>query len=101
MKYSIILIFLISVATQSLHSQEVFAVDSINRTLTPAGSRDFLAHPYEITYVPDDSLYITEKIGSVRNVSSVTGLSSFSSFYFGSSNLTLPLNLIKVYQQSH
>lgn len=75
MKYSIILIFHISVTTQSLHSQEVFSVDSINRTLTPAGSRYYLAHPYEITYGPDDSLYITEKIGRVRIVSSVTGIS--------------------------
>lgn len=61
--------------THQLTAQEVFAVDSINRTLTPSGSRYYLAHPYEITYGPDDSLYITEKVGRVRIVSSVTGLS--------------------------
>jgi PQQ-dependent dehydrogenase (s-GDH family) len=56
-------------------AQEVFSVDSINRTLTPAGSRYYLAHPYEIVYGRDDSLYITEKVGRVRTVSATTGLS--------------------------
>lgn len=64
---------LLTIITNHLTAQEVFAVDSINRTLTPAGSRYYLAHPYEITYGPDDSLYITEKVGRVRIVSSVTG----------------------------
>ncbi len=56
-------------------SQEVFSVDSINRTLTPVGQRYYLAHPFEILYGPDDSLYITEKVGKVRIVSAVTGQS--------------------------
>lgn len=64
---------LLTIISNNLTAQEVFAVDSINRTLTPAGSRYYLAHPYEITYGPDDSLYITEKVGRVRIVSSVTG----------------------------
>ena len=66
---------MLTATTYKLTAQEVFAVDSINRTLTPPGSRYYLAHPYEITYGPDDSLYITEKVGRVRIVSSVTGLS--------------------------
>ncbi|MBK8311013.1 MAG: hypothetical protein IPL04_09090 [Chitinophagaceae bacterium] len=75
MKKSLMLLLVNSALCISVYSQEVFAVDSINRTLTPVGSRYYLAHPYEITYGPDDSLYITEKIGRVRIVSSVTGVS--------------------------
>jgi len=75
MKKLLMLLLVNSAICISLYSQEVFAVDSINRTLTPVGSRYYLAHPYEITYGPDDSLYITEKIGRVRIVSSVTGVS--------------------------
>ena len=75
MKKSLTLLLFSGVISLSSYSQEVFAVDSINRTLTPVGSRYYLAHPYEITYGPDDSLYITEKIGRVRIVSSVTGVS--------------------------
>ena len=62
-----------TIMNSNLLAQEVFAVDSINRTLSPSGSRYYLAHPYEITYGPDDSLYITEKVGRVRIVSSLTG----------------------------
>lgn len=64
---------MLTATTNKLSAQEVFAVDSINRTLTPSGSRYYLAHPYEITYGPDDSLYITEKVGRVRIVSALTG----------------------------
>jgi PQQ-dependent dehydrogenase (s-GDH family) len=63
----------LTIINNSLAAQEVFAVDSINRTLTPSGSRYYLAHSYEITYGPDDSLYITEKVGRVRIVSALTG----------------------------
>lgn len=64
---------MLTATTYKLTAQEVFAVDSINRTLTPSGSRYYLAHPFEITYGPDDSLYITEKVGRVRIVSALTG----------------------------
>lgn len=77
---------------QQLYSQEVFAVDSINRTLTPAGSRYYLAHPYEILYGPDDSLYITEKVGLVRIVSSVTGLSRIILDYRANVSLVITRN---------
>ncbi len=73
-------------------SQEVFSVDSINRTLTPSGSRYYLAHPYEITYGPDDSLYITEKIGRVRIVSSVTGQSRIILDYRANVSLVISRN---------
>lgn len=64
---------LLTAVSFQIAAQEVFAVDSVNRTLTPSGSRYYLAHPYEITYGPDDSLYITEKVGRVRIVSALTG----------------------------
>lgn len=54
-------------------AQEVWTTDSINRTLTPVGSRYYLAHPYEILYGPDDSLYISERVGRIVVVSSTTG----------------------------
>jgi PQQ-dependent dehydrogenase (s-GDH family) len=76
----------------NLFSQEVFAIDSINRTLTPSGSRYYLAHPYEITYGPDDSLYITEKVGRVRIVSSVTGHSRIILDHRANTFLTISRN---------
>ncbi|MEO5946512.1 MAG: PQQ-dependent sugar dehydrogenase [Chitinophagaceae bacterium] len=75
MKKTIVFLLVSCIISGFLYGQEVFAVDSINRTLTPVGSRYYLAHPYEISYGPDDSLYITEKIGRVRIVSSLTGVS--------------------------
>jgi PQQ-dependent dehydrogenase (s-GDH family) len=63
----------LTAASSNLSAQEVFAVDFINRTLTPSGSRYYLAHPFEIIYGPDNSLYITEKVGRVRIVSVLTG----------------------------
>jgi PQQ-dependent dehydrogenase (s-GDH family) len=74
--FQIFLIALLNVITFfQLSAQEVWATDSINRTLTPSGSRYYLAHPFEILYGPDDSLYISEKVGRIRIVSSTTGLS--------------------------
>ena len=92
MKKSLTLLLFSGVISLSSYSQEVFAVDSINRTLTPVGSRYYLAHPYEITYGPDDSLYITEKIGRVRIVSSVTGVSRIILDYRSNTSLNISRN---------
>ena len=92
MKKPLLILVLALASTLYTKAQEVFAVDSINRTV-PIANRYYLAHPYEILYGPDDSLYITEKIGRVRIVSSLTGISRIILDYQANVSLVVSRNV--------
>lgn len=68
-----IFLLVVLILQSRLQAQEVWATEQINRTLTPSGQRYWLMHPFEIAYGPDDSLYITEKVGRVIQVSAKDG----------------------------
>lgn len=68
-------IILILLRVQHVIAQgEPFTLTIVNTK--PAGTaQDYhLAHPFEIIYVPDDHLYISEKIGRIVRVNPITGI---------------------------
>ncbi|MBC7903515.1 MAG: PQQ-dependent sugar dehydrogenase [Gemmatimonadaceae bacterium] len=80
MKNSIhLIVFLITiwVFPFRLYAQsEPFSMQVLN-TMPPGTSQDYaLAHPFELTYGPDDFLYVSEKIGRVLRVNTTTGIRS-------------------------
>jgi len=67
------LLLLFILAVHRLPAQQVWAEEEINQSIPTPVDRYRLSHPFEISYGPDDSLYITEKVGRVVQVSAITG----------------------------